>query len=818
MGSIAQAPDGTLVRVYFAESISHRRLILLRRYSLLLLLVVVTLLRSTAVHAASGAPTDSFYVDVQWGGPGEVIPAGNVGIARGGNQTFVFVPAGCAIAGAVTVDDVEVGALSQYTFTNVQSDHALYVPFGIRSGGVTLGAAPALGSCAVRETLTADVPGATEGRVRFYVDGGYLGSGEVFAGKAQFVAYNPLDNGAHEVTADYLGSSCVGASAAEPLGYAVSDAGPGIVDIDFGLFGDAGNTFYLPYFYRFFRMYVLKNRLNAIGITGQVELFEAGRPVPFIAVSAPGFMDFAVDLPYGDHEITCRFTPGRCYPSVERTTTAWGWSFPTDTGYVSVSAVPARGTVGEPISLMGSAPSFDVPGYVQFTLTDSRQTLADVPTVHGRAPLEWIPLESGDLKVDAIYYASTHFFPSPRYTLHVPVDPRPTGSQPAHVTLTATANNVALGASTVLTAQVDPPAADGTVLIYDRAHHIETHALINHATQTTVTFDSPGPHQYGVLYLGNAMYSMARDSLQIMVHGAREFPRLVVDHNLAVLGQPVTCTAVFDTALSGGVVTFYRDEYAAARIQVLNGSASYTVSDLGTGLHTFTARSLLHSESGSNTVTVQVGSGIPGGLHLLAPNGGELLAIGTVTPIRWDTGSTSVAPRVSLSIQRTPSGPWEVIDADAPNTGSYNWLTTGPATGTLPALLRAARVAIGDPGGLASSDTSDAAFFITPAGALDVAGGARPATALSLSAPRPCPASGPVRCEFSLPRATRLRISVLDLAGREVQVISNGVQGEGRHAFLWDARSDQGPAAAGLYFLRLATPEASLVRRVTILR
>ena len=95
---------------------------------------------------------------------------------------------------------------------------------------------------------------------------------------------------------------------------------------------------------------------------------------------------------------------------------------------------------------------------------------------------------------------------------------------------------------------------------------------------------------------------------------------------------------------------------------------------------------------------------------------------------------------------------------------------------------------------------------------------------LALAPPAPNPAQGVLRFSFDLPRAMHARLEVLDVQGRLVTALAEGDFGPGRHERGWDASAHGGPAGAGapagagLYFVRLVTPEGRLVRRVALLR
>ncbi|MBD3399726.1 MAG: T9SS type A sorting domain-containing protein, partial [Candidatus Coatesbacteria bacterium] len=83
---------------------------------------------------------------------------------------------------------------------------------------------------------------------------------------------------------------------------------------------------------------------------------------------------------------------------------------------------------------------------------------------------------------------------------------------------------------------------------------------------------------------------------------------------------------------------------------------------------------------------------------------------------------------------------------------------------------------------------------------------------LSLDEPWPNPASGSVSIAFTLPQAQRVSLSVYDLAGRRVAVLSEGELPAGRHEVSWNCSA----ASAGVYLLRLETQGAALSRRVVI--
>jgi DNA-binding beta-propeller fold protein YncE len=102
-----------------------------------------------------------------------------------------------------------------------------------------------------------------------------------------------------------------------------------------------------------------------------------------------------------------------------------------------------------------------------------------------------------------------------------------------------------------------------------------------------------------------------------------------------------------------------------------------------------------------------------------------------------------------------------------------------------------------------------------PDAAVSVAGPSLP-TEFALEPMWPNPGRGPFVVGFQLPRDAQVRLSVLDLQGREIAVLADGILPAGRHQRTWNGR---GPgAAAGIYFARLQADGRTWVRRIALIR
>jgi len=91
------------------------------------------------------------------------------------------------------------------------------------------------------------------------------------------------------------------------------------------------------------------------------------------------------------------------------------------------------------------------------------------------------------------------------------------------------------------------------------------------------------------------------------------------------------------------------------------------------------------------------------------------------------------------------------------------------------------------------------------------------AATLELSAPSPNPAMRGTQFRYSLPFASFVRLSVTDVAGRQVTVLERGIESPGAHGAAWDGRDADGSRApAGVYFVRLESAGQSQSRTIVL--
>jgi hypothetical protein len=100
----------------------------------------------------------------------------------------------------------------------------------------------------------------------------------------------------------------------------------------------------------------------------------------------------------------------------------------------------------------------------------------------------------------------------------------------------------------------------------------------------------------------------------------------------------------------------------------------------------------------------------------------------------------------------------------------------------------------------------------------DAAGVPDPASGGERLVLAPNPAHGGVELSIASAAGERWRLEVLDLGGRRVCEIASGVGDGATRALRWDARDGRGaPVRAGIYWVRLTSGAAEIVRRLALL-
>ncbi len=94
-------------------------------------------------HIISAWFSENHYTITATTGPhGSISPSGSVSVNYGASKTFTITPNTGYQVSDVLVDGVSVGAVSSYTFSNVQADHTISATFSVVQYAITTSAGP----------------------------------------------------------------------------------------------------------------------------------------------------------------------------------------------------------------------------------------------------------------------------------------------------------------------------------------------------------------------------------------------------------------------------------------------------------------------------------------------------------------------------------------------------------------------------------------------------------------------------------------------------------------------------------------------------
>lgn len=169
--------------------------------------------------------------------------------------------------------------------------------------------------------------------------------------------------------------------------------------------------------------------------------------------------------------------------------------------------------------------------------------------------------------------------------------------------------------------------------------------------------------------------------------------------------------------------------------------------------------------------------------------------------LRWNFAEPERVASTMLERASSPIGPWAPLslenDRDVQGTGALD----PTAVAGVPHYYRLTATLI---------DGTRATFGPIQAIA------AQEAVSNGLIGIVPNPASARTRIDFAVAREERVRVSVVDVMGREVAVLMDGSMSPGRYSVSWDVRGGNTRRQAGVYFVRWASAGATMTRRLVI--
>jgi hypothetical protein len=208
------------------------------------------------------------------------------------------------------------------------------------------------------------------------------------------------------------------------------------------------------------------------------------------------------------------------------------------------------------------------------------------------------------------------------------------------------------------------------------------------------------------------------------------------------------------------------------------------------------------SATRSNTVTVDGG---PGGVTAAELALFEAAWVSDRVEILWRFTDAASLARVAVERAEKEQGPWVAIEGVVGNDGDVTMVSdAGARAGTTYYYRLVAATATG-------ASRVFGPIVVESAGQAPVR-----ATAITLLAPNPT--SGALRVGFALARAGTVRLSVMDVQGREVATLADAPYTAGRFETTWNGRIGGNAAPMGIYFVRLSAPGVTVMRRIAVAR
>ncbi len=351
------------------------------------------------------------------------------------------------------------------------------------------------------------------------------------------------------------------------------------------------------------------------------------------------------------------------------------------------------------------------------------------------------------------------------------------------LSVTGNASTQAEGGTTQYVNLTDPESTTGLLQTIGSCSSARAQSTLNASAgaQVLLTFagGSPGPSCIANAYAsGNVGYQD-----MFSVQSASLAPGTLVDVSLCVHAA-IRHGASF---ICGGNINEVVSNSVSSDVSIFSGSTTLaahgTFGDGATCANAYSARATgLYADSSQTLTLTQVAVG------------------GDVTV----SASTSIASAATSYVYPSEAYVEVALVIGYSSTSDVKLISTATATELNPASLCSDSIAQADlspnPGVLAVGEPG---------------GGA----GLELMTPAPNPASGPVSVAFSLPREESAELAVFDITGARVARLVRGSQAPGLHTVVWNGRDESGHAVgAGLYWLRLVTPDGRASRAIVRIR
>ncbi len=437
----------------------------------------------------------------------------------------------------------------------------------------TLAANPSPSTVGQAVTLTSTVaPSSATGLVQFFNGSTVMGTANVSGGQAQFTT-TALPAGTNSLTAVYSGDTNYSNATSAAIAQTVTKTATAttVTSSQNPLIAGGGVLF--------------SAAVTPSTATGTVQFLD-GTTVLGTGTLGGGTASFGTStLTQGTHSITAVYSGDAA--NTGSTSAVLSQSVKLYAG-LTMGISPSPAAVGQTVIITATMNSAAT-GTVKFT--DGSAVLATVPVSAGVASYSTSSLTAGSHTLGIGYSGDTTYVTtSASFNETVLVA--------SSVVLQSNANPTTVGQSITFTAVVTPTSATGTVQFFDGGTLIATAPDVGGlATFSTASF-AKGSHSVTAIYSGDAANSQAFSAPLTEIVRAITSVSLASSANPSTVGQSVTFSASLSSSTATGTVQFIDGATVLSTVTVNSGSAMFTTSQLGAGVHSMT---VLYSGDNSDT-------------------------------------------------------------------------------------------------------------------------------------------------------------------------------------------------------------------------
>ena len=654
----------------------------------------------------------------------------------------------------------------------------------------------------IRLTATLSPAGGT-GRMTFYDAGSAMGTANVNAltGIATLYVGNLL-TGTHALTVSYPGdknvASCVTAAA---LSQAVGTGPATIV-----LTSDSNPSMWA-------QAVTLSASMTPPTASGTVTFWDSLQAIGSAPINGGVAQLIKSNFATGLHtRITAVYAGDGC--AGPATSAPLAQAVDRASGSISLSTDANPAPVGQPVKVTATVTPSGGTGRVRFYSDGNPIGTATVSALTGLATLSVDNLLSGTHDLTASYPGDHNVGPCGSAAPYSQVI---TGLA-SSVVLTSDVNPSVLNQKVTLIATVTPAGATGLVEFFDGASALGTAPVETDGTAIlSITTLATGDHTLTATYGGNPAYTASTS--EPLIQTVADVPAPLVTVTYPNGGENISVSTKINLrwSVTGGTgvasvsLEVSRDRCATWETIVWgipnSGSYVWTVPAPGTNEDAspeFTAWFRVTAEdyngyNGTDTSDSPFSLFDAQTAAVITELAAETLDEGV--SLKWAFAKRVPFERLELQRSVAEIGPWASVTAAMHEEGD-------------------ATVAVDR-----SAEPGQTYFYrlvgtISGAQAVfgPVKGTAGAPREFALSAVWPNPTRGPLSLRFAVARQSNVRLSVLDLQGREVAVLTEGAYHAGRYQADWDGHTARGLAPAGLYFVRFLTPDQNFTHRVVLAR